>query len=357
MALVAANCPHCGAGIQIPDDRDACSCTYCGQNIIIERDEPSPAQGPASQDIRNFVDLAETAEASGSYEEAHKYWSQVLERDPKNVVAWIGKGISAGWQSTLAVPRIAEAITCLRKAIALRIPSKDLVQKAATGGHGVAVGFYNLAFQHYQQFQQELTNNTCSSGLLDVLVNASQINVATKQNAVQFANFTIASLELSCTVWQELDKTPQMAHDITTMCQQLLATKALTPEAIGTYQGLLATVQAWGKQHDSQWDQKRKTGCFVATATLGDCDHPVVTTLRQFRDEWLSSFASGRRFIEGYYRFGPFVADVIRRSQLLRILSYAFLVKPASLLARMVLTYSQRTNAKRPFFKKGIRMP
>ena len=43
MALVAADCPSCGAGIQIPDDRDTVHCMYCGQKILIERsDQPAP---------------------------------------------------------------------------------------------------------------------------------------------------------------------------------------------------------------------------------------------------------------------------------------------------------------------------
>jgi DNA-directed RNA polymerase subunit RPC12/RpoP len=344
MALVAANCPNCGAGIEIPDDGVKFTCPYCAQKIIIERDEPAPPPVPPppvviGPDIANLVDLAEMAETSSNHEEAHKYWSQVLERDPKNVMAWIGKGIAAGWQSTLAAPRIAETVTCLRKALALKIPSKELLQKAAVGGHGVAVGFYNLALQHHQQFQQSTTQY--SSGVLDLIGNAAQDAAHNKQMAIEFANRAIASLELSCTVWQELDKTPQMALDIATMCQNLIATKALTPQALATYQGLQATVTAWGKQHDSQWDQKtKKSACFVATATMGDINHPTVLLLRAFRDECLTRSCTGRRFINAYYSHGPRLADCIRHNVFLRRVSYVLLVAPMACAARLALRKS-----------------
>lgn len=40
-----------------------------------------------------------------------------------------------------------------------------------------------------------------------------------------------------------------------------------------------------------------KSGCFVATACLGDYNHPVVLDLRRFRDEFLKRKTWGRHFM------------------------------------------------------------
>jgi tellurite resistance protein len=69
-------------------------------------------------------------------------------------------------------------------------------------------------------------------------------------------------------------------------------------------------------------------GCFVATATLGDYDHPVVLDLRLFRDKVLSKSVIGNLFIKFYYKIGPFPAKIISKSNFLRKLSFTIIIKP-----------------------------
>jgi prepilin-type N-terminal cleavage/methylation domain-containing protein len=52
--------------------------------------------------------------------------------------------------------------------------------------------------------------------------------------------------------------------------------------------------------------------CFVATAAFGRENHPVVQTLREFRDRCLRNWSIGRAFIEVYSVIGPHLADAIR---------------------------------------------
>ena len=69
-------------------------------------------------------------------------------------------------------------------------------------------------------------------------------------------------------------------------------------------------------------------GCFVATATMGDYDHPVVLDLRTFRDETLKKTLFGKVFIKVYYTFGPYPAAIIAKSKKLRSLSLKYLIEP-----------------------------
>ena len=86
---------------------------------------------------------------------------------------------------------------------------------------------------------------------------------------------------------------------------------------------LIKEMQATKKQKSS------KTGnCFIATATMGDYDHPIVLDLRNFRDNVLKKSIAGRLFIKIYYTIGPIPAFFVGKSRYLRIFSYKFLIKP-----------------------------
>jgi hypothetical protein len=52
-------------------------------------------------------------------------------------------------------------------------------------------------------------------------------------------------------------------------------------------------------------------GCFVATVTYGNYDHPRVQLLREFRDRHLSTNGFGRMCVNKYYRYSPSVANFI----------------------------------------------
>jgi len=66
-------------------------------------------------------------------------------------------------------------------------------------------------------------------------------------------------------------------------------------------------------------DDKR---CFIATATYGSPFAEEVTTLREFRNEYLLPFEWGRKFVKFYYKYSPPVAQIISESPVLKTLSW-----------------------------------
>src|SRR5690606_3356592 len=71
---------------------------------------------------------------------------------------------------------------------------------------------------------------------------------------------------------------------------------------------------------DSNWfPPSIYTGCFVATATMGDKNHPDVRILREFRDLKMTRHRLGVWFIDRYYEYGPYPARWIAKSRLLRM--------------------------------------
>jgi len=65
-------------------------------------------------------------------------------------------------------------------------------------------------------------------------------------------------------------------------------------------------------------DTGKKGGCFIATAAYGSSFHPHVKILRAFRDKCLMSSRFGRSLVKLYYRYSPFIADLIERNDTLK---------------------------------------
>jgi hypothetical protein len=85
------------------------------------------------------------------------------------------------------------------------------------------------------------------------------------------------------------------------------------------------------KYHDSR---NKKGKCFIASATMGSFNHPVVVDLREFRDNWLLKKEWGVGFIKWYYRHGPQAARVIEKSIVLKKISFWIIVKPLHVLIK-----------------------
>jgi hypothetical protein len=73
---------------------------------------------------------------------------------------------------------------------------------------------------------------------------------------------------------------------------------------------------------------KKSSGCFIATATMGSYNHPVVMDLRYFRDNSLLTKDWGKCFVNWYYKNGPFAARLIEKSSILKKITYYFIILP-----------------------------
>lgn len=89
-------------------------------------------------------------------------------------------------------------------------------------------------------------------------------------------------------------------------------------------------------ENGSYNNTQEKSGCFIATATMGDYDHPDVVRLRKFRDEWILNKSWGKDFVNWYYHYGAKAARVIEKSTFLKTLSYLLIVKPLVYISRIL---------------------
>ena len=85
-------------------------------------------------------------------------------------------------------------------------------------------------------------------------------------------------------------------------------------------------------------NSKGKSGCFIATATMGNYDHPVVLQLREFRDNHLSKNNWGRMFIKYYYVLSPYPANIISKNNFVKKINFFIIIKPLSFVVKIIIS-------------------
>lgn len=121
-------CEMCGGTNLIKQD-GVFVCQNCGTKYSVEEARKMMVEGivqvngtvqiDSSNKVSNLLALARRAKESGNNTEAESYANQVLEINPNDWEACFIKGVSAGWQSTLASPRISEALNLFARALYL----------------------------------------------------------------------------------------------------------------------------------------------------------------------------------------------------------------------------------------------
>ena len=72
------------------------------------------------------------------------------------------------------------------------------------------------------------------------------------------------------------------------------------------------------KEHEEVERKVAEEGCFIATAVYEREDHFNLIVLRSFRDNFLGTYAYGRKFISFYYKYGPSLAKKVSGNTLLK---------------------------------------
>jgi hypothetical protein len=122
--LTLPKCPSCGADLQVAGDGVA-RCQYCQKDIIVSG---SPA--PTSGSVQNVATLARAAADAGNDEEASTLWTRVLEHDPKNSEAWLGKAKAVPMTIGGMLAGFAQAESYCQRAKE-SAPGRDDVERAA----------------------------------------------------------------------------------------------------------------------------------------------------------------------------------------------------------------------------------
>lgn len=154
MNLIEVKCPSCGGQLNISSNLETIYCNYCGNKFMVPK---SPKDSP---DINNYMSLAKTAEDSGDHEDAISYFNKVLEIDPDNIDAWIGKGYSIFFNSSLASPKLIEMVKYFKKGYEVAPQDKKEYAsneiKAKT--FSACKGFFEMSQAHYKKWAREYSD-------------------------------------------------------------------------------------------------------------------------------------------------------------------------------------------------------
>lgn len=329
MAFKAAKCPNCAGELQVPDERNTVKCMYCGSDIIVREAIKAAVAGV---NIENLFNLAKSAFDAGNFQEAFDYYTRVLEVDAQNYDAWLGKGLSAGWMSTLAEFRFPEMINGVDKALEYSPDNlkEQMKVKAAYGIHDIITACRNVVADH-----------KIEHGYLEKV----KIDIIFKRRNL------IEALEYAYNLIPNHDYRGFIITDIVFLCTDIIEGSAEVGGSEASYRDIkekqdsyilkqkilnpLISYDVPIIKNSSSTDSK----CFVATTTMGNVNHPTVVLLREFRDAWLLERKYGQIFIKSYYKVGPYLAMILNKCPYLKHISYMMIIRPAAYIADLLLKH------------------
>ena len=113
-------CEMCGSNNLIKQN-GVFVCQDCGTQYSVEEAKKMMIEGVVRVDnshlIDNYFEMANNAYKSSNFVEAETYCNKIIEIEPNNYKAWMLKGKSAGWQTTLLNFRLPEFVSAVSKAI------------------------------------------------------------------------------------------------------------------------------------------------------------------------------------------------------------------------------------------------
>ena len=275
-----------------------------------------------------------------NYQEAYQYYNRILEINPKNPKALIGKGLAIGWLSSFSAPRYREAVDV----ITLGLKNCNDFDFQSYRDH-ITDGLNDLAVTHYDKLKKRYTKKSYTDTdyqkpffalLPDILllwITVLAINPKEKY-AYQVVS-VYKELTNSLSAMLAMQSMPVVGGQL----QQTLdnAEKFLKENNPG-----YVTVSEEEKRAQEQREREKaaqeeqeaaasKKGCFIATAVYGDYCAPEVMALRGFRDNTLQNSPLGRLFIKCYYAVSPPFAEWLKEhrsvSRFIKRLLDAFVTK------------------------------
>jgi hypothetical protein len=108
-----AKCPNCGGALQLPDNLKTAKCMYCGAEMVVK-----DAIHAAGVSVEGLMKRAAFAAEVDNHQEAYDYFTRVLEYEPQNYAALLGKAEAAGRLSPTSRLRAEELIKGAAEAVA-----------------------------------------------------------------------------------------------------------------------------------------------------------------------------------------------------------------------------------------------
>lgn len=187
-------CEMCGSNDLMKKD-NVYVCESCGTKYSVEEAKKMMIEGKVDvsgskvkvdekDKIKNFLMMANNAYDADNKKEAENYCNKIIEIEPENSDAWLLKGKSAGWQSTLANLRIDESVNAFQKAIdnAPKDKADKVKKEAIKETTSLCSALVSLACKNYANYGSLSEANTILEGIVTIKKIALKFLIKCKAN-------------------------------------------------------------------------------------------------------------------------------------------------------------------------------
>lgn len=312
MELIKVVCPSCGGTLNIEPKSEFVFCNFCGNKFSI------PKVSTNQPNIDNYMKLADSSVGTSTNEKAIDYYNKVLEIEPENYKAKIGVAFAAYFTSSLMSPHLLEMSVRFKDAYKT-VPAKEkeaISTEIKSYTLTACRNFHSMALSHYKEFKGQVNDVQDEFHRWSVMVIMTIDSILSIKEGDKGISKALAE------------------YGIYVLGQNNYFKPSYVREKVAEYQNYIQGIDP------NYVAPTVPTGfCFIATATMGDYNHPYVITLRKFRDNYLQKSYFGEKFIKLYYRTSPPFAGLISKSNMLRKISLRLIVKP---LTKMVDRYMSK---------------
>ena len=292
------NCPSCGAANQLPEGKKSMFCSFCGssiQTIELKKEKKS----------ESFIKSKPKISSSGSLDLENRNVNSLLE-----IISWFSNNELGKIKNLFLKGNNISSLEGLEK-------------------------FYNAA-----QINLDENNFTnLSENDIEIL---NKLNIDGANNVTGYHVF-LRKNEFTSYSWMDKINTEKIlrthegeiafTHDYKMYRKDIYNCFEF---AIYCDSKTLTMKHPLGIDVIAKLEKENKSGCFIATASMGSYEHPAVMELRYFRDNWILQKSWGEGFVKWYYHYGAIAAKIIEKSSILKKIIYLFIVKPLICLSRIV---------------------
>lgn len=300
------------------------------------------------QKNENLQILADTAFDSENYELAYDYYNRLLEQDLGNQENWLKKGYCAAHLSKLDRMLDKEVLMSLKTAMKLSPYREDEITNIA---NQIATIVYNKIVESTKFIQSEIDREFNAlhipSGTLYAVHNLRRISIQIKvwynYSEILFQYFKVMDFVVRMKPTAITCEKGYRSVNYTNLVSKQSGEHFYKLDGSSSESILLRELFEYSKSeldrilpNNEVTNPKPSSGCFIATATMGSYNHPMVLELRFFRDYWLLKRYWGQKFTEWYYKHSPKAANRIKDSNILKTIAFVIIVVPLYCFSKIV---------------------
>ena len=305
-------CEMCGGTDLIKQDGvfvfQTCGCKYSieeEKKMMIEGNvdvSGSTVKVDTSDELKNLYELARRAKTDGNSENAEKYYSQIITKDPSS---WEANFYTTYYQSMnckigeigIAAARIVNCVDTVFKLIKDSVADADEQRKAVDEVATKCISISTMLFNAYKNYYDDIDIQIKDRYVQEYANNCSMcrdINY-TAGNAIIII-FGDMYGDIAASLWE----VGVRQHNI---LNGVFKNKQVNAQTIESYN---EKIKKYNNSYIApQTNMSSDGGCYVATAVYGSYNCPEVWTLRRYRDYELAETWYGRAFIHTYYAISP----------------------------------------------------